>query len=73
MGERIKQPLLWRVAAFIDTSRTVGGEYAYRHGPQAFVGGHHGWIGVMDAGGKQLTFETFEEAQAWIDARGIAS
>ena len=69
MGERIPRPLVWRVVAFIDTSREGDGELAFRHSPQGFVGGHHGWLGVMDAQGRQLTFETPEEAQAWIDER----
>lgn len=69
MAERIPPPLAWKVVAFIDTSRQVDGAFPYRHGPQGFVGGEQGWLGVMDAEGKQLTFETPEEAQAWIDER----
>lgn len=69
MLKQIPPPLAWKVVAFIDTSRQVDGAFPYRHGPLGFVDGHHGWTGVMDAEGKQLTFETPEEAQAWIDER----
>ncbi|MEW6626888.1 MAG: hypothetical protein AB1431_08885 [Pseudomonadota bacterium] len=69
MGERIPHPLAWKVVAFLDAGRQVDGAFRYRHGPQAFVGSHHGWIPVLDAEGKHLTFETPEEAQSWIDER----
>lgn len=68
---KVQRPTKWKIAALIDTSRTVDGSFPYRHAPQGYVESH-GWCGMAEPDGRLLSFETPEEAQAWIDRQPSA-
>lgn len=68
MSARVPRFTRWRIAALIDTSRTVDGAFPYRHSPQGYVESI-GWCGMADKDGRLIAFDTPEEAEAWIDER----